>query len=46
MEEYSRIVIQHYCDTHSTVKSRRLRKLLELSYDPGAESYLNEHNPL
>lgn len=37
MEEYSRIVIQRYCDTHNTVKSRRLRKLLELSYDPGAE---------
>ena len=32
MDEYSRIVIEHYCFEHNSVKSRRLGKLLKLSY--------------
>ena len=37
MEEYSRILIEEYCWSHDTAKSRRLQKLVELSYDITAE---------
>lgn len=38
MQEYSRIVIEEYCRTHSkTKKSRILLKLVELSYDLGCD---------
>ena len=30
-------LIEEYCRTHDTAKSRRLRKLVELSYDITAE---------
>ena len=33
MDEYSRIMIEEYCETHDTAKSRRLKKLVEMSYD-------------
>ncbi len=33
MEELSRILIEKYCWKHDTAKSRRLQKLVELSYD-------------
>ncbi len=32
MEEYSRITIEEYCSTHSSAKSRQIKKLLEMSY--------------
>ena len=38
MQEYSRILIEEYCLTHNSAKSKRLQKLVELSYDPGAEA--------
>lgn len=37
MEENSRILIEEYCWSHDTAKSRRLQKLVELSYDITAE---------
>lgn len=36
MQELSRIIIENYCLTHSSTKSRRLQKLVELSYDDSA----------
>ena len=36
MDEYSRIMIEEYCETHDTAKSRRLKKLVEMSYDLSA----------
>ena len=33
MDEYSRIIIEHYCVTHKSAKSRRIAKLVEMSYD-------------
>ena len=35
MNEYSRILIEQYCWSHNSKKSRRLAKLVEMSYDPG-----------
>ena len=35
MSEWSRIVIEQYCCSHNSKKSRRLAKLVEMSYDPG-----------
>ena len=37
MQEYSRILIEEYCMEHDSAKSRRLQKLVELSYDLSAE---------
>ena len=37
MQEYSRILIEDYCMEHSSAKSKRLQKLVELSYDISAE---------
>jgi hypothetical protein len=37
MQEYSRIVIEEYCSTHNSAKSKRLEKLVEMSYDLSAE---------
>ena len=37
MEEYSRILIEEYCMDHDSKKSRRLEKLVEMSYDMFAE---------
>ena len=37
MPEYSRILIEEYCMKHNSAKSRRLRKLVEMSYDLAAE---------
>ena len=42
MNEYSRIVIENYCMTHNSAKSRRLQTLVELSYDPAAEGTDND----
>ena len=42
MNEYSRIVIENYCMTHNSAKSRRLQALVELSYDPAAEGTDND----
>ena len=42
MNEYSRIVIEDYCTTHNSAKSRRLQALVELSYDPAAEGTVND----
>ena len=39
MHEYSRILIEEYCWTHNSAKSRRLQKLVELSYDINCEAY-------
>ena len=33
MDEYSRIVIEHYCQTHKTKKAATLSRLVEMSYD-------------
>lgn len=33
MNEYSRILIEEYCMSHNSKKSRRLAALLEMSYD-------------
>ena len=38
MQELSRIIIENYCLTHSSAKSRRLQKLVELSYDLSAKA--------
>ena len=35
--EYARIIIEEYCYTHNTKKSRRLYELLQMSYDLSAE---------
>lgn len=37
MDEYSRIIIEKYCFTHNSQKSRRLAALLEMSYDPASD---------
>lgn len=37
MEEYSRIVIEEYCDTHNTKKAKILERLVKMSYDLSAE---------
>ena len=37
MDEYSRIVIEHYCQTHKTKKAATLSRLVEMSYDLSAE---------
>ena len=37
MQEYSRILIEEYCMEHNSAKSKRLQKLVELSYDISAE---------
>ena len=42
MNEYSRIVIEDYCMTHNSAKSRRLQALVDLSYDPAAEGTDND----
>ena len=36
MEEHSRILIEDYCFKHNSAKSRRLWKLVQLSYDLSA----------
>ena len=36
MQEYSRIPIERYCMEHNSAKSRRLQKLVEMSYDLSA----------
>ena len=36
-EEISRIIIEEYCISHNTAKSRRLQELGEMSYDVSAE---------
>lgn len=33
MREYSRILIEDYCRDHKDAKSKRLRRLVEMSYD-------------
>ena len=33
MQKYSRILIERYCLEHNSAKSRRLQKLVEMSYD-------------
>lgn len=33
MDKYSRIIIEEYCMSHNSKKSRRIRALLEMSYD-------------
>lgn len=38
MEEYSRILIEEYCREHNSKKSKRLNKLVRLSYDVWAEA--------
>lgn len=38
MHEYSRILIEEYCQKHNSKKSRRLAYLVELSYDIEAEA--------
>lgn len=42
MNEYSRIVIENYRMTHNSAKSRRLKALVELSYDLAAEGTDND----
>ena len=42
MNEYSRIVIENFCMTHNSAKSRRLQALVDLSYDPAAEGTDND----
>ena len=37
MEELSRVIIEEYCMTHNTAKSRRLQELVDMSYDLAAE---------
>ena len=36
MQEYSRILIERYCMEHNSAKSRRLQKLVEMTYDLSA----------
>ncbi len=33
MREISRIIIEEYCHSHDSKKSRRLERLVEMSYD-------------
>lgn len=33
MQKYSRILIERYCMEHNSAKSRRLQKLVEMSYN-------------
>ena len=35
MNELSRTLIEQYCWSHNSKKSRQLEKLVEMSYDPG-----------
>ena len=35
MDELSRTIIEQYCWSHNSKKSRRLAKLVDMSYDPG-----------
>jgi hypothetical protein len=37
MEEYSRVVIEQYCMSHKSKKSRRLQELLDMSYNMESE---------
>lgn len=37
MDEYSRIVIENYCNTHKTKKAATLSRLVKMSYDLSAE---------
>ena len=37
MDEYSRILIEEYCTSHNSAKSRRLMKLLNKSYNIESE---------
>lgn len=37
MQEYSRILIEDYCMKHDSVKSRRLERLVKMSYDMYAD---------
>lgn len=37
MQEYSRILIEDYCMTHDSAKSRRLERLMNISYDMYAD---------
>lgn len=37
MDEYSRILIEEYCMSHNSPKSRRLMRLLNKSYDIESE---------
>lgn len=37
MQEYSRILIEDYCMRHDSAKSRRLEKLVKMSYDMCSE---------
>lgn len=37
MQEYSRILIEDYCMTNDSAKSRRLGRLLNISYDMYAD---------
>ena len=36
VDEYSRNIIEKYCRSHDSAKSRRLSRLVEMSYDLGA----------
>ena len=33
MRELSRMIIEEYCETHNTKKSKQLSRLVEMSYD-------------
>ena len=35
--EYARMIIEEYCYTHNTKKSKRLYELVQMSYDLSAE---------
>lgn len=37
MEELSRIIIEEFCESHDSAKSRRLYRLVRMSYDIDAE---------
>lgn len=37
MEEYSRFLIERYCATHNSAKSRRLARLVKKSYNISAQ---------
>ncbi len=39
MDEWNRILIEEYCWTHNSKKSRRLAKLVESSYDINCDVY-------
>jgi hypothetical protein len=36
MQEYSRMIIEDYCSRHNSAKSKRISKLVDMSYDVGA----------